>query len=60
MLTKHFSQNKLFLSFLLTLFSASLIFACSTEEEEPETTTTTSTQYTLHVVHAAYRTRTYY
>ena len=43
MLTKHFSQNKLFLSFLLTLFSASLIFACSTEEEEPETTTTTTT-----------------
>ena len=46
MLTKHFSQNKLFLSFLLTLFSASLIFACSTEEEEPETTTTTSTSMT--------------
>ena len=47
MLAKHFSQNKLFLSFLLTLFSASLIFACSTEEEEPETTTTTTTSTSM-------------
>ena len=47
MLTKHFSQNKLFLSFLLTLLSASLIFACSTEEEESETTTTTTTSTSM-------------
>ena len=47
MLTKHFSQNKLFLSFLLTLLCASLIFACSTEEEESETTTTTTTSTSM-------------